>query len=112
MIRNAVRVSTVGVGVWAWGDAYWNYGNGYGEKDIEEAFLQLEPAGLTFIDTAEVRVKQSVVEDVWMVVVVDCSGGLTTQSTSAATDKQRPICRQLMCTIDILPACPARAGVR
>lgn len=49
-----MKVSSVGVGVWAWGDQYWSYGSGYGETDIEEAFKTLAPAGLTFIDTAEV----------------------------------------------------------
>lgn len=52
--KSNLRVSTVGVGVWAWGDAYWAYGGNYGKSDIESAYAELLPKGLTFIDTAEV----------------------------------------------------------
>ncbi len=45
----------LGVGTWAWGDRlFWGYHQGYGEKEVQEAFNASLQAGLTFFDTAEV----------------------------------------------------------
>lgn len=45
----------LGLGAWAWGDrTLWNYGRGYGETDIEQAFQTSLDAGITLVDTAEI----------------------------------------------------------
>jgi aryl-alcohol dehydrogenase-like predicted oxidoreductase len=45
----------MGLGAWAWGDrTFWNYGHGYTDADIEEAFRITLDAGINFVDTAEV----------------------------------------------------------
>jgi aryl-alcohol dehydrogenase-like predicted oxidoreductase len=45
----------IGIGTWAWGDRlYWNYGHGYSEKDLKDAFYWLIKSGIHFFDTAEV----------------------------------------------------------
>jgi aryl-alcohol dehydrogenase-like predicted oxidoreductase len=45
----------MGLGTWAWGDrTLWNFGHGYAETDIEQAFQISVAAGVTFMDTAEV----------------------------------------------------------
>ncbi len=45
----------MGLGTWAWGDrTLWNYGHGYSETDIEQAFQVSVAAGVTLMDTAEV----------------------------------------------------------
>ncbi len=45
----------IGTGAWAWGDRMiWNFGNGYGEKDVREVFDAAVVNGATFFDTAEV----------------------------------------------------------
>jgi aryl-alcohol dehydrogenase-like predicted oxidoreductase len=45
----------MGLGAWAWGDkSMWNYGHGYTDGDIEQAFKNSLAAGITLIDTAEV----------------------------------------------------------
>jgi aryl-alcohol dehydrogenase-like predicted oxidoreductase len=45
----------MGLGAWSWGDRIvWNYGRGYTDVDIEQAFLVTLEAGINFIDTAEV----------------------------------------------------------
>ena len=45
----------MGLGAWAWGDrSLWNYGNGYTETDIEQAFRTSLHAGVNLVDTAEV----------------------------------------------------------
>jgi aryl-alcohol dehydrogenase-like predicted oxidoreductase len=52
--RTDVRVSRLGVGAWAWGDTMvWRFGDGYGEREVEEAFQASLDAGVSFIDTAE-----------------------------------------------------------
>ena len=49
------EVSTLGVGVWAWGDrGYWGYGTGYTVKDLKEAYRVSLDAGITLFDTAEI----------------------------------------------------------
>ncbi len=49
-----IRVGSVGVGVWSWGDRwYWGYGRSYGLKDVRGAFEESLRAGATLFDTAE-----------------------------------------------------------
>ena len=44
----------IGLGAWSWGDrTLWNYGHGYSETDIEQAFRTSLTAGVNFVDTAE-----------------------------------------------------------
>jgi len=45
----------MGLGAWSWGDkSMWNYGHGYTDSDIEQAFDVSLAAGINLIDTAEV----------------------------------------------------------
>ncbi|KAF0106271.1 MAG: putative oxidoreductase [Anaerolineaceae bacterium] len=45
----------MGLGAWAWGDrTMWNYGHGYTDTDIEQAFQTSLAAGVNLVDTAEV----------------------------------------------------------
>jgi aryl-alcohol dehydrogenase-like predicted oxidoreductase len=45
----------MGLGAWAWGDrTMWNYGHGYTDADIEQAFQTSLAAGVNLVDTAEV----------------------------------------------------------
>jgi aryl-alcohol dehydrogenase-like predicted oxidoreductase len=45
----------MGLGTWSWGDrTMWNYGHGYAENDIEQAFQSTISAGINLMDTAEV----------------------------------------------------------
>ena len=61
-MNNAVSTETrflhaiqLGMGAWSWGDrAVWQYGRGYSDQDIREAFLSSIAEGIRFIDTAEV----------------------------------------------------------
>ena len=44
----------MGLGAWQWGDhVVWQYGHGYGEQQVHEAFLTTIGEGIRFIDTAE-----------------------------------------------------------
>jgi aryl-alcohol dehydrogenase-like predicted oxidoreductase len=44
----------MGLGAWQWGDrVVWQYGHGYGEQQVHEAFLATVSEGIRFIDTAE-----------------------------------------------------------
>ena len=44
----------MGLGAWQWGDrVVWQYGHGYGEQQVHEAFLATIGEGIRFIDTAE-----------------------------------------------------------
>jgi aryl-alcohol dehydrogenase-like predicted oxidoreductase len=53
--QSELSISPMGIGTWAWGDKLlWNYGRGYGEKDIFEAFHTSVATGINFFDTAEV----------------------------------------------------------
>ncbi|AFY58245.1 putative oxidoreductase, aryl-alcohol dehydrogenase like protein [Rivularia sp. PCC 7116] len=53
--QNSVSVTPLCLGTWAWGDKlFWNYGNGYGSEQVEQAFNAAIEAGITFFDTAEV----------------------------------------------------------
>ena len=45
----------MGLGAWQWGDRFvWQYGRGYNDDDIHQAFLNSIAEGIRFIDTAEV----------------------------------------------------------
>ncbi|MBI1792816.1 MAG: aldo/keto reductase [Chloroflexi bacterium] len=45
----------MGLGAWAWGDrVVWQYGRGYTDEDIRQAFQTSIAEGVRFIDTAEV----------------------------------------------------------
>ena len=45
----------MGLGAWQWGDrVVWQYGHGYGEKEVHEAFLAGLDEGIRFVDTAEI----------------------------------------------------------
>ena len=53
--QNAVSVTPLCLGTWAWGDKlFWSYGNDYGSEQVEQAFNAAIEAGTTFFDTAEV----------------------------------------------------------
>ncbi|MGD1859816.1 MAG: aldo/keto reductase [Leptolyngbyaceae cyanobacterium] len=48
-------IPALGVGTWAWGDAFfWSYGKDYVEADLLAAFQASIDAGVPFFDTAEV----------------------------------------------------------
>lgn len=45
----------MGLGAWAWGDrAIWQYGRGYTDADIRQAFRASMEQGISLVDTAEV----------------------------------------------------------
>lgn len=45
----------MGLGAWQWGDRIvWQYGQGYGEEDVQKAFQVSVNEGIRFVDTAEV----------------------------------------------------------
>ena len=45
----------MGLGAWQWGDrVVWQYGNGYSEEQVHEAFQLSIAEGIRFIDTAEI----------------------------------------------------------
>ncbi|MEJ5240115.1 MAG: aldo/keto reductase [Anaerolineales bacterium] len=45
----------IGLGAWQWGDRFiWQFGHGYDENEIRQAFLTAVQEGVRFIDTAEV----------------------------------------------------------
>lgn len=49
------QVTPLGVGTWAWGDKlFWDYGKGYDQSQVKEAFQASVEAGVTLFDTAEV----------------------------------------------------------
>lgn len=53
--QNSPAVTPLCIGTWAWGDKlFWNYGDGYGVEQLEEAFTAALEAGITFFDTAEI----------------------------------------------------------
>ncbi|MBD2250431.1 aldo/keto reductase [Nostoc parmelioides] len=53
--KNGPTVTPLCIGTWAWGDKlFWNYGNGYGPEQLQEAFTTALETGVTFFDTAEV----------------------------------------------------------
>lgn len=45
----------MGLGAWSWGDrAVWQYGRGYTQESVREAFRNSVSEGIQFVDTAEV----------------------------------------------------------
>jgi aryl-alcohol dehydrogenase-like predicted oxidoreductase len=45
----------MGLGAWQWGDrVVWQYGHGYGDAEVHQAFLTSLNEGIRFIDTAEI----------------------------------------------------------
>ena len=50
-----LHVVEMGLGAWSWGDrVVWQYGRGYTDEDIRQAFQTSIKEGIRFIDTAEV----------------------------------------------------------
>jgi aryl-alcohol dehydrogenase-like predicted oxidoreductase len=53
--QSDLKVSTVGLGTWAWGDRmFWGFGNEYSFEEITDAFDAYLSSGGNFIDTAEI----------------------------------------------------------
>jgi len=53
--KTGLNITPLGIGTWAWGDKiYWNYGKGYSEPDIKDAFRACISSGINFFDTAEI----------------------------------------------------------
>lgn len=53
--QNGPAVTPLCIGTWAWGDKlFWNYGDDYGQEQLQEAFTASLEAGITFFDTAEI----------------------------------------------------------
>jgi aryl-alcohol dehydrogenase-like predicted oxidoreductase len=53
--QDGLSVTPLCIGTWAWGDKlFWNYGNEYGESELQTAFTSALKAGITFFDTAEI----------------------------------------------------------
>ena len=45
----------MGLGAWQWGDrVVWQYGHGYGDTEVHQAFLATLNEGIRFVDTAEI----------------------------------------------------------
>src|SRR6476620_2182961 len=45
----------MGLGAWQWGDRIvWQYGHGYSDREVKEAFLASLSEGIRFVDTAEI----------------------------------------------------------
>ena len=45
----------MGLGAWQWGDrVVWQYGHGYGDAEVHQAFLAALNEGIRFVDTAEI----------------------------------------------------------
>lgn len=52
---SSLRVPSLGVGAWSWGDVrYWGYGERHSSRDVVDAFMASVEAGATLFDTAEV----------------------------------------------------------
>jgi aryl-alcohol dehydrogenase-like predicted oxidoreductase len=50
-----LHVIEMGLGAWQWGDrVVWQYGHGYGDKEVREAFQASVEEGVSFVDTAEI----------------------------------------------------------
>ncbi|MCX7595252.1 MAG: aldo/keto reductase [Fischerella sp.] len=53
--QNGPVVTPLCIGTWAWGDRlFWNYGQDYGQQELQAAFHAALEAGVAFFDTAEV----------------------------------------------------------
>jgi aryl-alcohol dehydrogenase-like predicted oxidoreductase len=54
-VVNSLDQVEMGLGAWAWGDRiFWQYGHGYTDDDIAEAFRTSLAAGVNLVDTAEI----------------------------------------------------------
>ncbi|MEM7555030.1 MAG: aldo/keto reductase [Cyanobacteria bacterium P01_A01_bin.84] len=54
-LGQSIEVTPLCIGTWAWGDKlFWDYGNKYGEEELEAAFNAGLEVGVNFFDTAEV----------------------------------------------------------
>jgi aryl-alcohol dehydrogenase-like predicted oxidoreductase len=52
--KTDVKITPLGLGAWQWGDRLmWQYGNGYTDRDVHDAFKVSLDAGINWIDTAE-----------------------------------------------------------
>ncbi len=52
---SSLRVPSLGVGAWSWGDVrYWGYGERHSPRDVVDAFVASVEAGARLFDTAEV----------------------------------------------------------
>ncbi len=52
--KTDLRITPLGLGAWQWGDrSMWQYGNGYTDRDVQDAFKVSLDAGINWIDTAE-----------------------------------------------------------
>ncbi len=52
--KTDIRIPRLGIGTWAWGDRrFWNFGQGYNDADVREAFAASLTGGVNFFDTAE-----------------------------------------------------------
>ena len=50
-----LEVTSVGLGVWAWGDTrFWTYGEDFDRADIDATWRRALDAGVNLIDTAEI----------------------------------------------------------
>ena len=53
--KNGPIVTPIIIGTWSWGDTkYWDYGNNYGETELESAFKAALEVGINCFDTAEI----------------------------------------------------------
>jgi aryl-alcohol dehydrogenase-like predicted oxidoreductase len=53
--KTDIRISPLGLGTWQWGDRMmWQYGKGYTDSDLREAFQVSLQSRINFFDTAEV----------------------------------------------------------
>jgi aryl-alcohol dehydrogenase-like predicted oxidoreductase len=53
--KSDLRVTSVGLGVWQWGDVkFWTYGQDFDREDIDAVWRRNIEAGVNFIDTAEI----------------------------------------------------------
>lgn len=52
---NFLDAVEMGLGAWAWGDRFfWQYGHGYSDEDIADAFQTSLTVGINLVDTAEI----------------------------------------------------------
>ena len=50
-----LHVIEMGLGAWQWGDrVVWQYGHGYGDQEVHQAFQASLEEGVRFVDTAEI----------------------------------------------------------
>jgi len=53
--RTDIRIPSMGIGAWAWGDRFfWAFRKDYGDEEVRAAFFTSLEAGISLFDTAEV----------------------------------------------------------